>query len=1039
MRKSLLLSLLFLAVSTIPVSAQYFGRNKPRYQKQKFQVTDTRHFEIYDYLNNPEKLQELADAAEVWYGMHKEVFQSDLDLHNPLIIYNDHAGFQQTNTISGDISVGTGGVTEGLRNRVIFPVAMTNQQTHHVLGHELVHAFQYRMVIGGDSTSIQNLGNIPLWMIEGLAEYLSIGRIDPHTALWMRDGVMSDQLPRIKDLDSGKFFPYRWGQAFWAYVTGMYGDEVIRPLYMNTAKYGLKASVPMTLGITVDSLSDNWRSALSSHYGVWVKKGQKENPPGKTLLDDDKAGKMNICPVLSPNGRYVVFLSEKNVFTTDLFMADAKTGKIIKRVASTAKDGHIDQFNFIESAGTWSPDSKLFAFDVYEKGQSVLVIRNLFGKKGVKKTRKVSLKGVPAFSNPTWSPDGKTIVVSGLVNGQTDLYAYDVKSGKVTRLTNDRYAEILPAWSPDGRFLAFSTDEVSIQRGRINGAWHMNLAVMDMSNNKVEHLDVFPGADNMNPQFDKAGNLFFVSDRDGFRNMYRYEMASKNVFQMTKLMTGVTGITPYAPSFTVSEDRDRILFTHYSKGEYSIHQARLEDFISEKVDASAVDMVAASLPPFRPGAKDIVNRNLRLMDGTTTAVADSTTLKTKPFKPKFTLNYAGGSTGVGVMTGNRSFGNTAGGVGGVDLLFGDILGDHQLYIGAAINGEIQDAAFQASYINRKNPIGWGVGVGHIPFITGGGYLPFGDATDVVQFEKPISGYQFGVADTFVLRRQFLQQINGFVFYPFSVTKRVELGGSLELFSVRETNYVDYYGLNNNGTITNFPLTNERVRGDGFGPIDIYSVNAAFVGDNSYFGFTSPLKGWRYRLSAEQYFGYWQYTGLLADGRQYFYKKPFTLALRGMAYGRFGGNVDLVEGGQYRVQPLFVIQPWFVRGYPYNFLINDNPQLIEASAGSKMGVANAEIRLPFMGPRGIAVIPSRFLPVDLNVFFDAGFAWFNQDDFKEDPDNPDQIVHKPLYSTGVSARINLFGYLVIEPYFALPLSAPSETRRWLWGLNFAPGW
>ncbi|MCC7244240.1 MAG: hypothetical protein IT269_01055, partial [Saprospiraceae bacterium] len=161
MRKSLLLSLLFLAVSTIPVSAQYFGRNKPRYQKQKFQVTDTRHFEIYDYLNNPEKLQELADAAEVWYGMHKEVFQSDLDLHNPLIIYNDHAGFQQTNTISGDISVGTGGVTEGLRNRVIFPVAMTNQQTHHVLGHELVHAFQYRMVIGGDSTSIQNLGNIP--------------------------------------------------------------------------------------------------------------------------------------------------------------------------------------------------------------------------------------------------------------------------------------------------------------------------------------------------------------------------------------------------------------------------------------------------------------------------------------------------------------------------------------------------------------------------------------------------------------------------------------------------------------------------------------------------------------------------------------------------------------------------------------------------------------------------------------------------------------------------------------------------------------
>ncbi len=149
---------------------------------------------------------------------------------NPLLIYNDHAGFQQTNAIQGDISVGTGGVTEGLRNRVVFPVAMTNQQTNHVLGHEMVHAFQYHMILKGDSTSMRNLANLPLWMIEGLAEYLSIGRVDAHTALWMRDAVLNDDLPRIKDLNGYKYFPYRWGQAFWAYVAGVYGDEVIRPL-----------------------------------------------------------------------------------------------------------------------------------------------------------------------------------------------------------------------------------------------------------------------------------------------------------------------------------------------------------------------------------------------------------------------------------------------------------------------------------------------------------------------------------------------------------------------------------------------------------------------------------------------------------------------------------------------------------------------------------------------------------------------------------------------------------------------------------------
>jgi hypothetical protein len=89
---------------------------------------------------------------------------------------------------------------------------MTNQQTNHVLGHELVHAFQYHMVIEGDSTSMRNLQNLPLWMVEGLAEYLSIGRVDAHTAMWMRDAVKNDGLPKkLRDLDSGKFFPLPLG------------------------------------------------------------------------------------------------------------------------------------------------------------------------------------------------------------------------------------------------------------------------------------------------------------------------------------------------------------------------------------------------------------------------------------------------------------------------------------------------------------------------------------------------------------------------------------------------------------------------------------------------------------------------------------------------------------------------------------------------------------------------------------------------------------------------------------------------------------
>jgi Tol biopolymer transport system component len=155
-------------------------------------------------------------------------------------------------------------------------------------------------------------------------------------------------------------------------------------------------------------------------------------------------------------------------------------------------------------------------------------------------------------------------VVTGQKNGQTDLWQYDFKTKKIKRLTNNRYAEILPAWSPDGSMIAFSTDELALERGRNNGAWQMNLAVMDVVNGSVDNIDVFPGADKYASAVRaKTGDLF-SHNRDGFGNLYRYDFGRKKVWQLTNITTGITGITPYSPALTVREDKDKILYTHYT-------------------------------------------------------------------------------------------------------------------------------------------------------------------------------------------------------------------------------------------------------------------------------------------------------------------------------------------------------------------------------------------------------------------------------------------------------------------------------------------
>jgi len=191
-----------LTIVRTPLHAQEFGRNKPGYKRFEYKVYETPNFEIYHYFENDSLLNELARRSEEWYRLHQRVLKDTIKDRNPIIFYENHSDFQETSAISSTVSVGTGGVTEALKNRVIMPVAATNAQTDHVLGHELVHAFQYNIVIQGDSTNLNNLNNLPLWMVEGMAEYLSIGSVDPHTAMWMRDAILNDDFPTLKKLSS---------------------------------------------------------------------------------------------------------------------------------------------------------------------------------------------------------------------------------------------------------------------------------------------------------------------------------------------------------------------------------------------------------------------------------------------------------------------------------------------------------------------------------------------------------------------------------------------------------------------------------------------------------------------------------------------------------------------------------------------------------------------------------------------------------------------------------------------------------------------
>ena len=564
-----LLAAVALTAMPTAASAQYFGRNKVQFDDFDFQVLGTDHFDWHYYPVEAEAVYDAARMGERWYERFARSFQHEFESPKPVILYADHPDFQQTNTLQGFIGEGTGGVTESLKNRVIMPLTGSYWDTDHVLGHELVHAFQYNIAQSRRGGGLQGLYRLPLWLIEGMAEYLSVGRDDPLTAMWLRDAIRRDELPTIEDLSRGRIFPYRFGQALMAYVGGTYGDDAVVQIYRRALRVGFEGAIQGVLGMPTDTLSVRWRDRVAQEYLPLMEGRDAPSESGKLILAPSTgSGKVNISPALSPDGRFIAFLTEKDVFSTDLFMADAETGEIIRKLTSADSDQHIDALRYIDSSGTWSPDSEQFAFVVVAGGDNQIVIVN--ASNGTV-DRLIAIDEIGGVTNPAWSPDGRYLAFSGSVGGISDLYLYDLETQGTTRLTNDKFADLQPTWSPDGQTIAFTSDrgpETDFERLTYS---RFQLSLIDVATSEVRVLPVFGNVKHINPQYSAdGGSLYFLSDQDGFTDVYELDFENGAVRRITNLATAVSGHAYLSPAMSVANN-GTVAFSVFDELEFHIY------------------------------------------------------------------------------------------------------------------------------------------------------------------------------------------------------------------------------------------------------------------------------------------------------------------------------------------------------------------------------------------------------------------------------------------------------------------------------------
>jgi hypothetical protein len=1020
-----ILAVVLLSGSASPAAAQYFGRNKVQYERFDFRVLKTEHFDLYFYPAEREAAEMASRMAERWYVRLSSVLDHTLSGRQPLILYASQSQFQQTNAIPGELGEGTGGVTESLRRRIVLPTGGTLGDLDHVIGHELVHAFQYDMTGSGSGRglgAVPGAASLPLWFIEGMAEYLSIGPVAAHTAMWMRGALQDttgDSLPTFDRLDDPRFFPYRYGHAFLSFIAGHWGDQAIGQL-LRAAGRGrdVGAAIGQLFRTTPNELVARWHAETRAAYGPLERGTRPAEVVGRRVIgvEGDDVG-YNLAPALSPDGSWLMFFSNRELFSVDLFLADARTGKIERRITKTAVDPHLQSLQFIQSAGSWSPDGRRFAFGGISGGRPVLT---LYDVAEGRVDREIRLRQLGEILNPSWSPDGRAVVFSGLSGGLTDLYLYDLEAERLVRLTNDRFADLQPVWSPDGRTIAFATDRFTTNLENLT-VGRYGLALLDVAGKRVQRPAGLSniGAKQLNPQWSPdGGSLYFLSDPGGVTNVYRLELASGRVAQVTDLFTGVSGITETSPALSVAQRSGQLAFSVFRSNGHELY------VIDDAAALAGQTVSSLSVPDSAPAAAVLPPRERQrgqlpalLADpnlGRAAAAADTV----RPYGAGLGLTYIGRPT---LVAGASQFGTFIG--GGTALYFSDVLGNRNLMTELQVYGSVQDLYATVAYQNLARRLNWGLVAQQAPYVTGGyaeGFTELGDGRTVFVQQR-------------FLDRQTNRDVFGLLAYPLNTVQRIDLSAGYSNISFdRELRTRAF------DAVTGQLVLDDEEDLPAGSALNQGIASAALVYDNSFFGATSPILGQRYRLEVGGTVGSLDFAHVLADYRRYFLPvRPFTLATRLLHYGRYGSG-----GEDPQLQPLFLGYPGLVRGYTYGSF--DASECNTASAagtcpvfdqllGSRIAVASAELRFPLLGLLGIGGGYYGAFPIEFLAFAEAGLAW--------DTENEPRVfgldgVREPVRSAGVGLRMNLFGFAIGQLDLVRPFDRPE--KGWIWQFELQPG-
>jgi Tol biopolymer transport system component len=895
-----------------------FGQNKIVYDKFHWNIYHSTHFDIYFYDQERSALQKVVDNAESAYDDLSRKFNFQISKKIPIIYYHTHSAFEQTNVDLNFIPEGVGAFAEPTRNRMVLPIDTTDEKLLQLITHEMTHVFEYEILFQGKLGKTIT-ANPPLWFMEGLASFMGQDE-DTKDRMVLRDAVVNDQVPQITHAQGGGYFAYRFGHAVFEYIQQKYGWEGLRDFvyeYRNTIGSSVDKALKRAFDVTPDEFDSHFRTWLRKRYlPALVAKGEPQEYGEPFKINKDVESE-EISPVPSPSGDLLAAITTYKE-DADVVLFNIPERKLLKNLTS----GYTSKYEYAivqmltvgpvmgRDVGFAPNGDQIALFVKRERGRNLLLINALTGRI----ERSVPMK-VEQQLSPAYSPDGTKITFAGYLGSQPDIFIYDMNTGDVKDVTNDKFFDGSPVFSPDGKWLVYSSV--------VNG--YSKLFKLSLANPAERYQLTTGDWNDIDAWFTPDGKrIFFASDKQTGRNVekaaeilqeaeekakrqgdtpkadptnyaayniYSLNLENGDVLQFTDVVGGC--FTPVV--FMGQNNRERMVFSSYYKRRWQLFSTTTDKPLhaADKTTLPSAPMLAESRQMFQPPVEVAVDEE-------------------KIEKPRgFHLFIDDVEVNAGVTSDQLLVSRST-------IFMSDMLGDRRFI--ASLDSVSSFSNFDFLYFDLQHRTNWGFRV----------------------YDNR-SFYSTPTATNVFDRHQLYRETGaiGILSYPFDRYHRLDAGVG---YQQRDINYpfIDAAG--------NFFVVNYN---DSF-PI----VSTTFSGDTTIFKQFGPISGHRYEISAD-YAPDIKRGGTLSsdyslDARQYLQLSSRTLLAARLFVGHANGNLP----NFYYFGGLNTL-----RGYDFRSII-----------GNQAAFANFEFRFPLID---VLATPWMVLQqVRGDLFFDIGGAKFN---------------------------------------------------------------